>query len=396
MQNSDYQLLIIDDDDGVRQSFVAYLEDSGFQVFDAADGNQGLAVFERLTPDLVITDLRMPGIDGLSLLKTIHEMHPELPVIVVSGAGVMNDVVDALRLGATDYLIKPVVDMNVLEMAVRRSLERSHLLLENQRYRKQLESANDKLKRHIESLEQDQRAGHYVQQSMLPVSPFVARGYTCAIKLIPSLFLSGDCIDYALLDKRYYAFYVADVSGHGSAPAFVTIWLKNLVSQLVRLRRLFNDFEAMYSTLTEMVEVINDELMEMKLNNYLTMIVGIIDTNTHELFYVVAGHLPVPVLVTPEGAVFLPGSGKPVGLFDDVVWRVNHARLPEISSLVIFSDGILEIVEGDDLMAKEHALIEILSSTDGSMQAINRAFGLDDVANMPDDIAVLSISRGVL
>jgi len=395
MQNSDYTLLVIDDDVGVRQSFVAYLQDSDFQVLGTPDAKTGLALFEQLLPDLVITDLKMPGMDGLSLLKLLHQKYPELPVILISGAGIMSDVVDALRLGATDYLIKPVVDMEVLIHAVRRSLERSHLLVENQQYRAELENVNERLRSHIESLEQDQQAGHFVQQSMQPVSPFLARAYTCTHKLMPSLFLSGDCIDYALLEKRYYAFYLADVSGHGSAPAFVTIWLKNLVSQLVRMRKLLSDFDAMHSTLHELVTVINDEMIEIHLNNHMTMVVGIIDTVTHELFYIVAGHLPLPILVSPEGTSYLEGKGKPVGLFDDNQWQVNHARLPDSCSLVLFSDGILEVVEGNNLLEKEKSLLQLLSDTNGSVDEVCRRIENLNITDAPDDIALLSISRGV-
>lgn len=395
MQNSDYKLLVIDDDVGVRQSVVAYLEDSGFQVYDAPDGNLGLERFELVMPDLVITDLRMPGKDGLSLLRELHQKYTDLPVIVISGAGVMNDVVDALRLGATDYLIKPIVDLEVLVHSVRRSLERCHLLVENQRYREELERVNGQLTRYIDSLEQDQLAGNFVQQSMLPVSPFFFREYTTGHRLIPSLFLSGDCVDYALLEKRYFAFYIADISGHGSAPAFVTIWLKNLVSQLVRVRRLLADFDAMNETLQELVILINDELMAIHLNNHMTMIVGIIDSMTHELFYVVAGHLPLPILVSPEGANYLTGTGKPVGLYEDNQWQVYHSRMPEDGALVTFSDGILEIIPGENLLEKEQTLLQSVADTDGSLEAVIKKLDLDAVSDVPDDIALLSISRAV-
>lgn len=394
MANPNYRLLIIDDDLEVRRDFVSCLQSSDFEVYDAPGGEAGLAMFEQFIPDLVITDLHMPGLDGLSLLKTIYQRYPELPVIVISDAGTMNDVVDALRLGAADYLIKPVVDMEVLVMSVRRSLERCQLLIENQRYRQQLEVVNDNLRRNIESLEQDQKAGHFVQQSMLPVSPFVARGYTCELQLLPSLFLSGDCVDYTLLGKRYYAFYLADVSGHGSAAAFVTIWLKNLVSQSVRLRRLLSDFNAMYETLQEVVAVINNELIAIHLNNYLTMVVGIIDTETHELFYIVAGHLPLPVLITSGKAIYLQGSGKPLGLYAETTWKVNHTRIPETCSIVAFSDGILEILPGEGLLGKEQVLLDLLSATDGTLDSISQQLRLDNVSDMPDDIALLAISRG--
>ena len=113
MGNQSRKLLIIDDDTIVRQNIVAYLEDSGFQVFQASDGPSGLASFREHNPDLVLTDLRMPVIDGLQVLRSIHEESPDAAVIVISGAGVISDVVEALRLGASDYLIKPVVDMEM-------------------------------------------------------------------------------------------------------------------------------------------------------------------------------------------------------------------------------------------------------------------------------------------
>ena len=108
MHNPSAKLLIIDDDEVVRASLAAYLEDSGFQVLQAENGLQGLEVFDRDQPDLVICDLRMPQVDGLELIRRINKLTSDIPVIVVSGAGVMSDAVEALRLGAADYLIKPL------------------------------------------------------------------------------------------------------------------------------------------------------------------------------------------------------------------------------------------------------------------------------------------------
>lgn len=87
MQKTSATLLIIDDDDVVRASLAAYLEDSGFNVLQASNGQQGLQVFEQNQPDLVICDLRMPQMGGLELIRQVTERTPDLPVIVVSGAG---------------------------------------------------------------------------------------------------------------------------------------------------------------------------------------------------------------------------------------------------------------------------------------------------------------------
>ncbi len=399
MENSSYTLLVVDDEAGVRQSLVAYLEDSGFTVYDAPDVDTGFELFQEVEPDLVVTDLSMPHKDGLVLLKQIHDILPSMPVIVISGAGVMGDVVYALRLGASDYLIKPIVDMAVLVHAVQKSLERTRLLVENQRYRVELEEANSRLKQHIAVLEQDQLAGRFVQQSMLPATPFYAGNYVCEHRLIPSLYLSGDCIDYAFIKQRYYAFYLADISGHGSAPAFVTIWLKNLVEHLVRLKNVLVDFDSEQEALKELLDMINEELMDMGLNNHLTMIVGLLDTQTNTLVYIVAGHLPLPVVYSAKGdAKYLQGSGRPMGLFKDARWEVNQVQLDDTSSSVmLFSDGILELMPSKQLTDKEQDLLQLVTETQGQLDKIEAALEISNATvekfELPDDVAMLSIKN---
>ncbi len=89
MPKTSATLLIIDDDEVVRASLAAYLEDSGFSVLQASNGQQGLQVFEQDKPDLVICDLRMPQMGGLELIRQVTELSSQTPVIVVSGAGVI-------------------------------------------------------------------------------------------------------------------------------------------------------------------------------------------------------------------------------------------------------------------------------------------------------------------
>jgi len=98
-----------------------------------------LEVLERERPDLVLVDLRMPGIDGLEVLATIRERFPDTPVIVVSGAGAITDVVEALRLGAWDYLVKPIENLSFLSHSIEKSLERAYLLRKNREYQESLE-----------------------------------------------------------------------------------------------------------------------------------------------------------------------------------------------------------------------------------------------------------------
>ncbi len=393
MVKANRKLLIIDDDTIVRQNIVAYLEDSGFDVYQASDGRCGLALFRRDPPDLVLSDLRMPGVDGLQVLKEVHEQSPEIPVIVISGAGVMSDVVEALRLGASDYLIKPVVDMEVLIHSVEKSLERVELLTQNRLYREKLELANRDLREHLRVLERDQKAGRQVQMNLLPWTPRTFNRYKIAHRIVPSLYLSGDFIDYAYLSGRYLPFYLSDISGHGASSAFVTIWLKHVVTRMVREEGLFSDADSFWSGPNVLLQALNTELRKTNLNSHLTCFVGVIDTKTNLMRYAVGGHLPMPILKTPTGAKYLEGKGKPVGIFADASWQVYQCELPAKFLLAGFSDGVLEILPPSGLQDKEDYLVNLLSKEGGSLESVCEALVLDNVKDAPDDIAILTVAK---
>jgi response regulator RpfG family c-di-GMP phosphodiesterase len=144
-------ILTVDDDEFVRDILVAYLEDSGFSVLQADNGRTGLETFRQQSPDLVMLDLRMPEMDGLEVLSNITEESPETPVILVSGMGTIGDAIKALKLGAWDYIAKPIHDMGVLEHAVNKALERAELLEEKKRYNEHLE---EEVKKRTSELEQ--------------------------------------------------------------------------------------------------------------------------------------------------------------------------------------------------------------------------------------------------
>jgi|GEM_PF-6173418 len=132
-------ILIIDDESLFRDPVAEYLRHHGFQAHTAADGTQGLELFRSLRPDMVLVDLRMEEVDGLEVLDTVIKESPETPCVVISGTGVLQDAIDALRIGASDYMTKPIQDLEALVHVVRRCLERASLLRENRVYREQLE-----------------------------------------------------------------------------------------------------------------------------------------------------------------------------------------------------------------------------------------------------------------
>jgi len=111
-------VLIIEDDPQYRLTLTAYLEDSGYTVFEAADGLEGLEVFSRVRPDIVLTDLRMPKLDGLGVIAAVKARSPATPVIAITGTRDLLAEEDALGLGAWRCLFKPIEDLSILENAI--------------------------------------------------------------------------------------------------------------------------------------------------------------------------------------------------------------------------------------------------------------------------------------
>lgn len=145
------KLLVIDDEKGIRQTIASYFEDKDMIVFNAENGKKGLELFKKENPHVVMSDLRMPEIDGLEVLKTIKREATNTPIIVVSGTGDLHDAVEALKLGAWDYIIKPIYDLEVLDHSVKRVLERRKLLEENLNYQEHLEKMVEERTKKLQS-----------------------------------------------------------------------------------------------------------------------------------------------------------------------------------------------------------------------------------------------------
>lgn len=133
------KILVVDDEEALRIGVTSFLEDRGYEVCEADNGKTGIEVFDKENPSVILVDLRMPEKSGLDMLKEVTDKSPDTPIIVISGAGLISDAIEALHLGAWDYLMKPIPDMMVLDHAVKNAIDRANLIKENRKYRENLE-----------------------------------------------------------------------------------------------------------------------------------------------------------------------------------------------------------------------------------------------------------------
>jgi len=133
----DFRILLIDDEPAQIASIQSYLKRHEFSVESARSGKEGLEKLKESSFDLVITDYRMPDITGLDVVKAVKSEYPEIPVIVITAFGQIEDAVEIMKSGAFDYLIKPV-DLKLLETIIAKARERHYLLSENRMLKEQL------------------------------------------------------------------------------------------------------------------------------------------------------------------------------------------------------------------------------------------------------------------
>ncbi len=391
MVNAYGRILSVDDDSKVREKIASYLEDNGFVVYEANNGQEGLELFRSHKPDLVLCDIQMPVMGGLELIEILKKESPETPIIVISGIDVMSNVIEALRTGAWDFIVKPISNMTVLEHAVCRALERGRLVVENRKYRIELEEKNMQLTQSLGQLKEDQDAGKSVQQKLLPMPFFQCNEYSFSHKVIPSLYLSGDFVDYFQITKNKIGFYIADVSGHGASSAFVTVLLKSLVEQFLTNYQLRQDELILHPE--KVLKHLSDDILNAKLGKYLTMIYGVLDLDENVMIYSIGGHYPNPIIWDGTTTTYLQGSGFAVGIYKDAKFNSFTYRLPEVFSLAMFSDGIFEIMQGENLAEKENMLLALVNKAQLSVEDVLAPLGVKNEMKGPDDITLLLMNR---
>ncbi len=383
MPNLAERILVIDPQKEDLLRLSDYLEAKGYGVKAVPTIAAAQEVLKDFEADLLFADVTNEDVANI--------VTPDVPLVVVSQTPNSGDVVACLRAGASDFILKPVRDFASVDHVIDRILDKVRLAKHNKLLQEELENGNKKLSAGIKELRADQKAGLQVQRKMLPKPEKLVNRFQFEHRVKPSLYLSGDFLDYFNLDDHRSLFYFADVSGHGASSAFVTVLLKNLTMRLKRNFKRGSSDEI--SCPAKFLYRMNQELLASTLGKHVTVFAGILDECEQTLRYSVGGHFPLPVYSVNEQVEFLAGKGMAVGLFEEPEFLVYSRPIDPGFRITIFSDGILEVMPGKNLSEKEEILLEVVSKRRQSgISGILTALGMDKSGNIPDDIAVLTVS----
>lgn len=386
-------ILVGDDAVGLKQ-LAADFHAVGSKTLTAEDaGALDSACHDPLNQPVVLLAANNP-IDSAEQRANLRQLCEDYLVVVALDDTHGDQVADFFRLGVAD-----VLTANNSAQALEQTLERVGNLAETRQrvsaYSAELEKTNVELQESLRLLKQDQLAGLEVQKSLMPESPLAFGDYEISHSITPSLYLSGDFVGYNFVLDRYLLFYFADVSGHGASSAFVTVLLRFMIGRVIRRHMLEHDYVALAQAPEGLVEYINNQLLATGLGKHLTIVAGSLDTETRQLRYVVGAQQPQPILISGGKAKFLPGKGKPAGIFEDASWVVEQIHLPERFALVLLSDGVYDLLPNKEIENKERTLLRYLSTSSGNIDQLKEALFIDYIEDPQDDISVLLLTGGM-
>ncbi len=315
-------ILVVDDEAGIQRALKRILSRK-YSTDTVGSGEEALRKLEEKRYDIAIVDLRMPGMDGFQLLRTIKLYRPQTEVIIMSGSASEEKLIEAIQEQAFYFVTKPF-QKEVIETLVERCVWTQRLQRQNLAYTEQLE-------RYLE------RAKEF-QVSLLPDWHPPFPGVRCGIQYIPSEVLGGDFYDFHSICANTVAIVVADVFGHGVVAAMRTGIVKSLFAQAVR-----ED-----PSPASVLRTINEGMNRFGGESPLTLFYGVLDGERMLMKYANAGH-PGPLLCRQgceterlDSSAPLLGAGVEMPRDSEMEVQIAWG-----DTLVLYTDGIVEAIDAE-------------------------------------------------
>lgn len=341
-------VLIVDDDPVTRRLVRKGLETAGFgAVREAEDGASAQRALAEGGIDLVITDLLMPGLDGIGLMRWAAEHAPGPQWIILSGVETFDAAVDAIRLGAFEFLSKPV-HVRQLEVAVRNALGQRRLVQERERLFNELEASHRTLIDKVRQLEdksevirRDLQRAEVIQRALLPKDPPRLDGFSLQTFYRPGRYVGGDLYNVVRVTDRHVALYVADATGHGVSSAMLSVLFD---------RKLVLAEEGAERPLSpaRVLEAVNRAICDERIapGLFLTAAYCLLDAADGVATIGLAGHPPA-FLRRAEGEIeAFPRTGPALGLTPLASYSEERFSLEPGDRLLLYTDGLLAGARG--------------------------------------------------
>jgi len=344
------RILIVDDEQAIRELVLDVLAVDGYELHQADDGPAAQAVLARATIDVVITDLRMPRMTGLELMRWAQENHPGSAWIILSGRGTFGDAVRAVQLGAFDFICKPTELAESLPVAVRNALRQRRLAAEKQRLLRDLADRNEQLARQVDQLQeacsllceqaetiaQDLRRAELIQRALLPTVPPSMGEFSVDAVYRPSHNVGGDLYEVLRVNDRYVIAYIADAAGHGVAAAMLAVLFKHRIGAL-------DDHRNPRAPADVLASVNGALLAECGAPGlFITAAYCLLDMDSRQVVAASAGHTPMVLHRAGGGIEMIYHTGPALGLAPEARFAQKRFLFEPGDRLLLYTDGLYD------------------------------------------------------
>jgi serine phosphatase RsbU (regulator of sigma subunit)/anti-anti-sigma regulatory factor len=407
---ADLRVLVVDDEELILQLLKSFFRRRQDHCDVATNGMEALRLVDDRPYDLVLSDISMPGMDGLELIDRVKKLQPHAVCILMSGMGTRRDVLAALKIGVFDFIDKPVPDLAALTMVIDRAAESGRVVRERDALLENLREQNAKLEYSLlrlheafgqlhqqeEALESDLQKAQRVQRTFLPTGFPRTPGFEFFGYYAPCDQLGGDFFGTLPLADGRTGLYLVDVAGHGVSAAMITVTFR----ELMRGGRLAARNDALFSDPAAVLSYMNEALLEEKFEPpiYVAMLYGVIDPRTGEVSVASAGH-PAPILVSNAQSSAVDAEGTVLGTTATVNYTATTLKLNPGDALLFYSDGLSESRSEDgrefsaerlqEIMARQHTHSAPAIGQELEQQLLGHLQG----AASTDDVTFLVVTR---
>ena len=391
-------VLIVDDEPAVRHALARVL--SPYELLQAEDGVAARELLMAIDVDVVLCDLSMPRMDGLALMRWAREHCPRPIWIVLSAQDTFNAAVQAMQLGAFDFLQKPLASTALLETVVANAVRQQTLTAERARLvrdlgetnlrvteaLRRLEGANQALSEQRAMLEQDLHRAERIQRALLPRALPRLERMQVNVAFRPSAVIGGDLYGAQMVDDRNLVVYVADAAGHGVSAALLVV----LFNQRLRVRDETGPRRPA-AVLAELNRALHDECFASGL--FLTVTYALFDTVTRDAIIASAGHPAGHLLRTDGSTATVRKTGPALGLEPEATFGEETLTLADGDRLLFHTDGLTEALPAGSPSIATLFRDAVSEGADGEA-TVDRLLALTGAegARSDDDVTIVLVS----
>lgn len=386
------KILVVDDDPAVLELVSSFLIMWGHDALACGSAEEAIAAFREGGVNLVVSDIRMPGISGTELLGMIHELNADIPVILMTAYADLETAIDALRKGAFDLIIKPF-KIEFLQHSIEKGVRFRHLVAMEKNYKVMLEEK-------MRESEANMRSAAAIQQSLLPVSVPQVEAFDFSWQFLPCEQVGGDLYNLFRLDENRLGAYVLDVGGHGVPAAMVSATVSQTLDHFRGwFKKRAVEVEPFHEFVTpaRIIAKLNSEYPLERFGKLLTICYLILDTNSGKVRYSNAA-LPLPVLIRADGRIeTLHAGGSIIGVNENALYEDGEISMESGDRLFIYTDGITECLDKSGETYGEKRLISVLQQFSGETlqtvctRVIESLALFSEKQQYEDDITLLGI-----